>query len=64
MTVFDAVKQLELGNFCDVMYGTVKNVNTQAELKAMLQEEMPEEALRRINEAALKEGYQPLSFPG
>lgn len=64
MTVFDVVKQLELDVFCDVMFGTVKDSKTQANLKAVLQEEMPEEALQRINEAALREGYQPISFSG
>lgn len=64
MRMFDAIQQLELGVFCDVMYGMAKDFNTQDELKAALQEEIPEEVLQRINEAALREGYQPLSFSG
>ena len=47
MTAFDVVKQLELDVFCDVMFGIVKDSKTQADLKAVLQEEMPEEALLR-----------------
>lgn len=64
ITVFDAVKQLELDVFCDVMYGIAKDSNTQDELKAALQTEISEKALQQINEAALWEGYQPLSFSG
>lgn len=64
MRMFDVVKQLELDVFCDVMFGAVKDFNTQDELKAALQEEISEEVLQRINEAALREGYQPLSFSG
>lgn len=64
MTIFDAVKQLELDVFCDVMFGVVKDSNTQAELKEALQTEISEKALQQINEAALREGYQPLSFSG
>ncbi len=64
MIVFEAIKQLELGVFCDVMYGIAKDSNTQEELKAALQTEITEEALQQINEAALREGYQPLSFSG
>ena len=64
MTVFDAVKQLELDVFCDVMYGAAKDAKTQDELREKMQAEIPEIALQRINEAALREGYQPLSFSG
>ncbi len=64
ITVFDAVKQLELDVFCDLMYGTVKDSNSQAEFKEALQTEISEKALQQINEAALREGYQPLSFSG
>lgn len=62
--MFDAVKQLELDVFCDVMYGIAKDFNTQDELKAVLQEEILEEALQQINETALREGHHPLSFSG
>ena len=62
MTIFDAVKQLELDVFCDVMFGTVKDSKTQDELKAALQTEITEKALQQINEAALREGYQPLLY--
>lgn len=62
MKMFDAVKQLELGVFCDVMFGVVKDSNTQDELKAALQTEISEKALQQINEAALREGYQPLLY--
>lgn len=64
ITVFDAIKQLELDVFCDVMYGLAKDFTTQGELKAALQEEIPEKVLHRINEAALREGYQLLSLSG
>lgn len=64
MTVFEAVRQLELDVFCDVMYGIAKDFNTQAELKEALQTEISEKELQRINEAALREGYQPLSCSG
>ena len=64
ITVFDAVKQLELDVFCDVMFGTVKDSKTQDELKAALQTEITEKALQQINEAALREGHHPLSFSG
>lgn len=64
ITVFDAVKQLELDVFCDVMYGIAKDFNTQEELKAALQTGISEKALQQINEAALREGYQSLSFSG
>lgn len=64
ITVFDAIKQLELDVFCDVIYEVVKDSNTQDELKEVLQTEISEKELQRINEAALKEGYQPLSFSG
>lgn len=56
MTIFEAVKQLELSVFCEVMYGIVKDVNTQKELKEKMQIE--------ISEAALREGFQPLSCSG
>lgn len=64
MLIFDAIKQVELDVFCDVMYGLAKDFTTQDELKAALQTEISEEALQQINEAALWEGYQPLSFSG
>lgn len=64
MTVFDAVKQLELDVFCDVMYGIAKDFDTQDDLKEALQTEISEKALQQINEAALREGYQPLSLSG
>lgn len=64
MTVFDAVKQLELDVFCDVMYGIAKDFDTQDDLKEALQTKISEKALQQINEAALREGYQPLSFSG
>ena len=64
ITVFGAIKQLELDVFCDVIYEVVKDSNTQDELKEVLQTEISEKELQRINEAALKEGYQPLSFSG
>ncbi len=46
------------------MYGIAKDSNTQDELKMALQTEISEKALQQINEAALREGYQPLSFSG
>lgn len=64
MKMFDVVKQLELNNFCDVMYGVVKDISSQDELKEALQTEISEKALQQINEAALREGYQPVSFSG
>lgn len=64
ITVFGAIKQLELDVFCDVIYEVVKDSNTRDELKEVLQTEISEKELQRINEAALKEGYQPLSFSG
>ncbi|MEY8322555.1 hypothetical protein AALB47_01400 [Lachnospiraceae bacterium 54-11] len=64
ITVFDAVKQLELDNFCDLMFGAVKDIGSQAELKEALQAEITEKALQQINEAALREGHHPLSFSG
>ncbi len=62
MNIFDAVKQLELDVFCDVMFGVVKDSNTQAELREALQTEISEKAMQQINEAALWEGYQPCHF--
>lgn len=62
ITVFDAVKQLELDNFCDLMFGAVKDIGSQEGLKAALQTEISEKALQQINEAALREGYQPLLY--
>lgn len=50
--------------FYDLMFGVVKDSNTQAELKEALQTEISEKELQRINEAALREGYQPLSLSG
>ncbi|RKJ44286.1 hypothetical protein D7X98_12155 [bacterium 1XD8-76] len=64
ITVFDAVKQLDLNVFCEVMFGIVKDVAIQNELKEALQTEITEEALQQINEAALREGHQPLSCSG
>ena len=64
MLIFDAVKQLELDVFCDVMYGLAKDFTTQDELKVALQTEISEKALQQINGAALREWYQPLSFSG
>lgn len=64
MTIFDVVRQLELDVFCDVMHEIAKDFNTQAELKEALQTEISEKELQRINEASLREGYQPLSFSG
>ena len=40
MKMFDVVKQLELDNFCDVMYGMVKDISSQDELKEALQTEI------------------------
>lgn len=62
ITVFDVVKQLELDNFCDLMFGVVQDIGTQEGLKDALQTEITEEELQRINGAALKEGHHPLSF--
>ena len=62
ITVFDAVKQLELDNFCDLMFGAVKDIGSQEGLKEALQAEKTEKALQQINEAALREGYQPLLY--
>lgn len=62
ITVFDAVKQLELDNFCDLMFGAVKDIGSQEGLKEALQAEITEKALQQINEAALREGYQPLLY--
>lgn len=64
ITVFDVVKQLELDNFCDLMFGTARGFDTQEEFKAALQVEITEKALQQINEAALREGHHPLSFSG
>lgn len=64
MKMFDVVKQLELDNFCDVMYGVVKDICSQDELKEALQTEISGKALQQINEAALREGHQPISFSG
>lgn len=64
ITVFDAVKQLELDNFCDLMFGAVKDIGSQEGLKEALQAEITEKALQQINEAALREGHHPLSFSG
>ncbi len=33
MTVFDVVKQLELDNFCDLIYGAVNDIGTQDGLR-------------------------------
>lgn len=60
MTAFDAIKQVDLNVFCEVMFGIAKDAATQDELKEALQTELTEEALQQINEAALREGYQPL----
>lgn len=60
--MFDMVKQLELDVFCDLLYGTAKGFDTQEEFKAALQSEVTEKELQRINSAALRDGYQPLSF--
>jgi hypothetical protein len=62
--IFDAVKQLELDIFCEVMYGVLKDIHSQDELKEALQTEISEKALQQINEAALREGHYPLSFSG
>lgn len=64
MTVFDVVKQLELDNFCDLIYGAVNDIGTQDGLKEALQTEITEAELQRINTAALREGHHPLSFSG
>lgn len=64
ITVFDVVKQLELDNFCDLMFGAVKDIGSQEGLKEALQAEITEKALQQINEAALREGHHPLSFSG
>ncbi len=64
ITIFDAVKQLELDNFCDLMFGAVKDIGSQEGLKEALQAEITEKALQQINEAALREGHHPLSFSG
>lgn len=64
ITVFDAVKQLELDSFSDLMFGAVKDIGSQEGLKEALQAEITEKALQQINEAALREGHHPLSFSG
>lgn len=62
MTAYDVVKQLELDNFCDLMYGAVNDIGTQEELKEALQTEITEDELQQINDAARREGHHPLSF--
>lgn len=57
ITVFDVVKQLELDNFCDLMFGAVKDIGSQEGLKEALQTEITEKELQQINVAALQEGY-------
>lgn len=64
MTTFDVVKQLELDNFCDLMFGAVKDIGTQEGLKEALQTDITEEELHQINVAALRERHHPLSFSG
>ena len=61
-TVFDAVKQLELDNFCDLMYGVARSFDTQEKFKAALRNEIGEKELQQINDVALREGHHPLSF--
>ncbi len=62
--VFDVVKQLELDNFCDLMYGAVNDIGTQEGFKEAMQTEITETNLQRINDAARREGHHPLSFSG
>lgn len=62
ITVFDVIKKLELEVFCDLMYGTARSFDTQEEFQAALQQEITGAELQRINEAALRGGYQSLSF--
>lgn len=64
MTVFDAVKQLELNVFCDLIYGTARSFDTQEEFKAALNMEITEKGLQSINAVALRDGYQPLPPQG
>lgn len=64
MTAFEAVRQLDLNVFCEVIFGIAKDVATPDDLKEVLQTEMTEKALRQINEAALREGHQPLLYSG
>ncbi len=62
MTVFDLLKQLELEHFCSLIYVATRDFETPEKFKDALQSEITEKELQRINEAALKEGRQPLSF--
>lgn len=64
MTAFEAVRQLDINVFCEVMFGIAKDVATPDDLKEALQTEMTEKMLRQINEAARREWRQPLSCSG
>lgn len=62
MTVFDLLKQLELEHFCRLISAAKRDFESPDSFMDALQSEVTEEELQRINEAALKEGRQPLSF--
>lgn len=64
MRVFDMIKQLDLESASNVLYDSAKDSQNPLEFQKMLGRRMTKEELQRINNAALREGRQPLSFSG
>lgn len=59
---FNILKQLELSLAARIIWELGKKTETPEEVEKILASEVPKEELQRINEAALLEGRQPLSF--
>lgn len=62
MTIFDAVKQLELGVFCDVMYAVVKDVKTQDGLKKKCRQKYQRKRCNRLIKRRYGKGIGPCPF--
>lgn len=58
------IKQLDLGSASSILYDHARNSESPEAFQKALERRMTEEELQRINDAALREGRQPLSFSG
>lgn len=62
MTKFELLKMLDIALASEIIFGITKRFQDAKALEKYLSEEIPEIELQRINDAARKEGRQPLSF--
>lgn len=62
MTRYDLLKQTDISLGATIIFDLGKKFRSRAELEKHLEGEITEKELQQINDAALKEGNQPLSF--